>query len=134
VKRLGECCGCSLCCRLLIVPIPHPGAVQRTQLGVRLPLPIVVNPDVLHFYRARGLGISRESVEVPLPANAPIQLGRQGKTLVVRLPHVCAQLDERGRCKVHGTPEYPKACAVFPRTPDDLLDVAEECSYQFVEA
>jgi hypothetical protein len=134
MKRVGECCQCSLCCRLLIVPVPHPGAVQRTSLGIRVPLPIVVNPDLWHFYRVRGLGVGDGSVEVPLPANAPVRLGRQGKTLVVRVPHVCAQLDRQGRCKIHGKPEYPRACAVFPRTPDDLLDVAEECSYQFVEA
>jgi hypothetical protein len=53
--------------------------------------------------------------------------------MVVRVPHVCAQLDKRGRCRIHGKPEYPKACVVFPRAPEDLTDVAEECSYRFVE-
>lgn len=133
MKRVGDCCQCSLCCRRLNVPTPSAGAVQRTPLGIRVPLPIVVHPDLLHFYRARGLGIRDGSVEVPLPPNAPIQLGRQGKTLVVRVPHVCPQLDERGRCRIHDTPEFPKACALFPRTPDDLLDVVEKCSYVFVE-
>jgi hypothetical protein len=133
VKRVGECSQCSLCCRILLLPIPHPSAVQRTPLGIRAPLPIVVNPDLLHFYRTRGLGVGAESVEVPLPPSAPVRLGRQGKTLVARVPHVCAQLDPRGRCKIHGTPDYPRACAVFPRTPDDLLDVADECTYRFVD-
>ncbi len=131
MKRVGECCGCSLCCRRLVIPIPHPGAVQRTPLGIRVPLPVVVNPDLAHFYRTRGLAVRPDSVEVPLPGGAPVQLGRQGSQLVVRVPHVCAQLDKHGRCKIHGTPDYPKACAVFPRVPEDLLDVADECSYRF---
>jgi hypothetical protein len=107
--------------------------VHRTSLGVRVPLPIAVDPDALHFYRMRGLGIRADSVEIPLPPNATVQIGRHGKLHVARVPHVCAQLDDRGRCKVHGTSEYPKACAQFPRTPEDLQDVAAECSYHFVE-
>jgi hypothetical protein len=133
MKRLGDCCQCSLCCRSLALPIPNPGAARRTSLGLRVPLPIVVNPDVRHFYRMRGLRLAEDSVEVPLPPNAPAVVGHLGKFLVVRVPHVCAQLDQRGRCRVHGTPDYPKACAEFPRTPADLVDVAEQCSYHFVE-
>jgi len=133
MKRVGECCGCSLCCRLLIIPIPRPGAVQRTPLGIRVPLPVVVDPDLASFYRTRGLAVRPGSVEVPLPDDAPVKLGHQGKQLVARVPHVCAQLDKRGHCKIHGTVDYPKACAVFPRRPEDLLDVADECSYHFVE-
>lgn len=133
MKRVGECCQCSLCCRRLILRIPHPGAVQPTSLGIRVPLPIVVDPDLRHFYEMRGLAVGSTSVEVPLPANATVTIGRQGAAHVVRVSHICAQLDEQGRCAIHGTPEYPRACAVFPRGPADLLDVAEECSYQFVE-
>jgi hypothetical protein len=92
-----------------------------------------VASDVVQFYRARGLAVGPTAVEVPLPPGAPVRVGRQGQALVVRVPHVCAQLDRRGRCRIHGTPEYPKACAVFPRAPEDLADVAEQCSYHFAE-
>jgi hypothetical protein len=134
MKRVGDCCQCSLCCRSLALPIPHPDAARRTPLGLRVPLPLVLNPDVAHFYRMRGLRLTADSVEVPLPVNAPAAVGRLGAFLVVRVPHVCAQLDRNGRCRVHGTKEYPRACAEFPRTPADLADVAEQCSYHFVES
>lgn len=133
MKRVGECCGCSLCCRQLALPIPNASAVQRTTLGIRVPLPILVNPEALRFYRARGLAVGPTSVEVPLPPGASVRVGRQGNTLVARMPHVCAQLDDRGRCRLHGTPEYPLACAVYPRAPEDLIGVAEQCSYHFEE-
>ncbi|MGH2459382.1 MAG: hypothetical protein ACRDIY_11005, partial [Chloroflexota bacterium] len=120
MKRVGECCRCTLCCRLLVIPIPHPGAVRRTPLGIQVPLPVIVDPDLAHFYRTRGLAVRQGSVEVPLPDGASVRLGHQGKQLVARVTHVCAQLDEQGRCKIHDTDDYPKACAVFPRQPEDL--------------
>jgi hypothetical protein len=98
-----------------------------------VPLPLVLNPDVEHFYRMRGLRLTADSVEVPLPANAPAVVGHLGRFLVVRVPHVCAQLDKNGRCQAHGTKDYPRACAEFPRSPVDLVDVAEQCSYHFIE-
>ena len=133
MKRVGDCCQCGLCCRLLALPIPRESAVQRTFLGIRVPLPLRLDPDVACFYRARGLAVGPSSVEVPLPPNAPVRIGRQGTVLVARVPHVCAQLDGRGRCRLHGTLDYPKACAVFPRAPEDLIDVTKECSYRFEE-
>ena len=132
MKRLGECNGCGLCCRTLIVPVPHRSAAQRTPIGVRIPLPLFPSPDLLHFYQVRGLRVDSKAVEVPLAADTTVEFVSRGSRLVARMAHTCPQLTTDGRCRIHGSPNFPRACSSFPRTPEDLLEVAEQCSYRFV--
>ena len=129
--RVGDCNGCSLCCRLLVLPIPRREALKRTPLGIQVPLPLLPSPDLLQFYRARGAAIGSRTLEVPLAANSAVDLVQRGRYLVARISHTCPQLTEDGQCKIHDTDDYPRACAQFPRSPDDLQDVADQCSYSF---
>ncbi|HEX5417965.1 MAG TPA: YkgJ family cysteine cluster protein, partial [Chloroflexota bacterium] len=129
--RVGECNGCGLCCRTLVLQIPRDNAVRRTPIGIQVPLPLFPNPELLKFYRARGLRVGPGTVDVPVPPDAPVEISRRDGYLVARVGHTCPQLTADGRCKIHDTSEYPRACAVFPRTPEDLVDVAERCGYRF---
>jgi|GEM_PF-2700629 len=132
VRRVGACNGCSLCCRTLVIPVPRPDAAKRSPIGVSFPLPLFPSRDLIHFYRARGLRVTANAVEVPLPPEASVELTNRGPRLVARMPHICPQLATDGRCRIHNSPEFPRACSSFPRHPEDILDVAQECSYQFV--
>lgn len=131
--RVGECNGCSLCCRTLLIPVPRPEALRRTPLGIQVPLPLLPSPDLVQFYRARGVRIDSRTLEVPLAPNTPVEVMQRDRFLVARIQQTCPQLTADGRCKIHGTADYPRACAVFPRAPEDLLDVADQCGYAFRE-
>ena len=99
-------------------------------------VPVYEGADWTAFLKARGADIKegwatiayRKDVKEPI---VPITYGPR-KTDMLLVKHVCAQLDDDGSCKLHGSSDFPSVCRNYPRVDDDL-SIVPNCGFEIVE-
>ena len=126
--------GCGACCRILALPIPGERAVRRARHAVIVPLLSPDDPTWRQFLAARGVRVRGRWAVVPcLDVPEPLRIGTYGGAAAVYVQSICRQLDDQGKCRLHGTPEYPIVCDAWPTPDDDLAAVAEKCTYRIID-
>lgn len=64
-----------------------------------------------------------------------ITLHEREKRVYAQIPVPCTALTEDKRCALHGTPERPLLCSIWPVRPEDLRHPQlDGCVLEFVEA
>ena len=62
-----------------------------------------------------------------------VEIYKQGDRLIAKIPLKCNELAEDKSCKVFGTSSRPTMCSHYPRTSNELEEVADVCSYKVRE-
>lgn len=137
-SRIAGSCreNCAACCKVLGVPWPARGDLARFRIDVAgckvtIPYPSDEMANFAYFLSVRGATFDDGARTCTVPfddtPNA-MKLTSYGpsQTRVLMLKSRCPQLREDNTCALHGTPELPKTCQLYPTPLDDLLP---ECSY-----